>query len=711
MTDLNGTLSGWGRLGRSLLPVLICALVAALAAGQQTQERDLRVEKDVPLPAESVPAKVQIPRSYALVVGIAEYENLPEEQQLRYSERDAEAMYSILISPEGGNFRVENVHKLVGGEATLANLRRELEEWLPSVAEDEDRVLIYFAGHGFVVDGTPYLAPYDFDVKRIGETAYPMADLGHTFGAEIKAKWKVLLTDSCHSGAITPDSDIQTINRSLLDLNTSVFSLTASRDRERSFESADWGGGHGIFTYYVVRGMEGSADENRDGIVTADELAEYVRRNVREASGGAQNPTSDRGSFDANMLLAYVPTNIRAAAPAAPKFGALIIESNMDGVEVFVDGNSVGVVNKSEPLRLPGLTPGAHTIKGVKRGYEPDGPREEMVYPGQEKTVSIKIMILRRRKSAAVDAFDSGFESYQRGFAKNYLRAAERFEQALRIDPAYSQAALYLGRTYNALYEEAKAQKAFQKAIEIDPDYMEARASYAGMLLDIGDVDESIRQLNVVVQREPENDMALYLQAQAYRMRGMYPESIASATKSIALNPGNPEAHFWRAESLRLSESYEESVADYKEYLRLSDFNSKLAGKLNYYVLGFLIGNGKKRRAAQQDIWSDLRSLAHFGICDAERKLKRYAEAIRYCQLALTYDPEDPYIHYALGLTYARQAQEAGSIEPLAAACKHFRTMLDINSDMAEAEYARKNMASIDEYLRCSYVGKTTARR
>jgi uncharacterized caspase-like protein len=39
-----------------------------------------------------------------------------------------------------------------------------------------------------------------------------------------------------------------------------MFSLTASRDRERSFESADWGGGHGIFTYYVVKGLEGAAD-------------------------------------------------------------------------------------------------------------------------------------------------------------------------------------------------------------------------------------------------------------------------------------------------------------------------------------------------------------------------------------------------------------------------------------------------------------------
>lgn len=679
--------------------LLSLLLISIISAGfSQQAERDLKIEKDTPEPPK--PTSVHIPRSYALVVGIAQYQNLPPEQQLRYSERDAEAMYSILISPEGGNFRAQHVRKLIGQKATLTNLKRELEEWLPSVAEEGDRVLVYFAGHGFVVSGTPYLAPYDFDVKNVQSTAYSMADLSRVFGSMIKAKWKVMLTDSCHSGAISPDADIQTINRSLLDLSRSVFSLTASRDRERSFESPDWGGGHGIFTYYVVRGMEGMADENRDGIVTADELAEYVRRNVREATEGAQNPTSDRSSFDPNMLLAYVPTNIQAGAPAPPKFGTLIIESNMDGVEVFVDGNSVGVVSKGEPLRLPGLTPGAHTIKGVKMGYEPDGPREEMVYPGQEKTVSIKIMILRRRKKAAVDAFDKGLEFYEKGFAKNYRKAVTHFERALKADPTYSQAALYLGRAHNALYEETEAERYFRRAIEIDPDYLEARSSFAGMLLDVGNVDEAIRQLNVVTQRDKQDAMALYLQAQAYRMKDLYKESIDSARRAIQLDPAIPEAHFWLAESLRLSKSYKEASAEYREYLRLSDFDSKLAGKLNYYVLGFLVGHGKKRRAAQQDIWRDLRSMAYFGICDAERKESNFDTAIQHCQQSLSYDPEDPYVHYALGLAYARKAQSTGAIESLPAARKHFRAMLDINSNMVEAEYARKNIASIEAVLR-----------
>src|SRR3989440_12438550 len=99
-------------------------------------------EKDAGPVSIPGPQAVRIPRSYALVVGIANYQNLAAPQQLQFPERDAEAIYSILISTEGGNFRAENVHKLIGAKATLAGLRHELEEWLPSVTKDDDRVLI-----------------------------------------------------------------------------------------------------------------------------------------------------------------------------------------------------------------------------------------------------------------------------------------------------------------------------------------------------------------------------------------------------------------------------------------------------------------------------------------------------------------------------------------------------------------------------------------
>src|ERR1019366_454412 len=151
---------------RAKLGLLLFALAATPAFAQQPQQRDLKVER-----LDTVPAAkpLQIPVSYAVIVGIARYRNLADKEQLQFAERDAQSIFTALISPEGGNFRVENVHLLTGDKATLANVRREIGTWLPSVAKPDDRVLIYFAGHGFMFQGKGYLAPFDFQRDRTAE--------------------------------------------------------------------------------------------------------------------------------------------------------------------------------------------------------------------------------------------------------------------------------------------------------------------------------------------------------------------------------------------------------------------------------------------------------------------------------------------------------------------------------------------------------------
>lgn len=661
------------------------------------QNRDLKFKKEGTTKQGKV--TVNIPQSYALVIGIANYKNLPKAEQLKYPDRDAESIYTVLISSEGGQFPPDHVHKLINSQATLANIKYQLETWLPKVTKPDDRVLIYFAGHGFISKGVAYLAPYDLNLHHIASSALPMDELGKDIGGRIKGKWKVLLTDACHSGAITPEDNLMGVNHQLINLNTSLFSLTASRDREQSFESSKWGGGHGIYTYYVVKGLEGQADANGDGIVTADELDEYVRENVRNATNDLQNPTSGRSSFDPNMVLAYNPSHITAAHLPPPKYGTLVIDTNMDNTEVFVDGKSVGVINKGKALRLPGIQPGEHTIKGVHMGFEPDGPRQEMVYPGETTTVDVRILIARMRNRAAVKEFDRGMKLYTKGYRQNYIKAGHDFETALKLDPSYSTAALYAGRVYNALYEDQKALQFFREAISIDPDYMEARASYAAALLDSGQMTEAVRQLNVVTQRNPKDGMAWYLLSQAYAREGDYADGITSAEQAVKLTPNNAEAHFWLAESLRQKHECVRSENQYDQYLSLSDFNSGFGGKLDYYVAGFLFGMGHKKEASQQDIWKQLRGLAYTGLCDCEWMQKKFDTAIGYCQTALRYSPKDLYTNYRIALLFAEKYNADGNVGLLAAARAHFQEVIEQNPYTDEATRAKKYIANIDYVL------------
>jgi tetratricopeptide (TPR) repeat protein len=399
------------------------------------------------------------------------------------------------------------------------------------------------------------------------------------------------------------------------------------------------------------------------------------------------------------MRIAYLPANAKPADAPAPQFGTLIFESNMDEVEVFLDGKSIGVVSRGKPFAAPGLAPGAHTIKGVRMGYEPDGPRQETVYPGQESPVSINIHIPRRRSKQAEDLLDKGIEEYQKGYEPNYRKAAANFERVLAIDPGYSQAAFYLGLTYNGLFDESKAEQYYRKAIEIDPDYLEAHANYGGMLLDIGSVDEAIRQFNIVIQRQPRHVDALAMLSQAYRFKQLYPRSIEAASQAIAANAKVAEPHLWLADSLRLSSRFADARAEYQRYLDLSNFDSKFAGQLNYYVLGSLFGLGKKKRAGTTDIWKDLRSLAYFGLCDCEQRVNNYDAAIAYCQKALNYDSKDPFAHFALGLAFMKKAVNGNSVAELVPARKHFQEVIAINPDLDESNYARKNLSNIQAYL------------
>src|ERR1035441_3365168 len=108
------------------------------------------------------------------------------------------------------------------------------------------------------------------------------------------------------------------------------------------------------------------------------------------------------------------------------------------------------------------------------------------------------------------------------------------------------------------------------------------------MLLDRGDLDEAVRQLNAAVQKEKNNDTAWYLLAVALARKEAFDQSIQAAREAVRLAPNRPEAHFSLAEPLRMLKNWTDAESEYQRYLQLSDFDSKLAGKLNYYVLGSL---------------------------------------------------------------------------------------------------------------------------
>jgi uncharacterized caspase-like protein len=94
--------------------------------------------------------------------------------------------------------------------------------------------------------------------------------------------------------------------------------ITASDISESSFEDAKWGDGHGVFTYYLLRGLKGEADANHDGVVTAGELFNYLERSVRQATDGKQNPRAVAGIASGLTVATVAKTRAQLESPPVP---------------------------------------------------------------------------------------------------------------------------------------------------------------------------------------------------------------------------------------------------------------------------------------------------------------------------------------------------------------------------------------------------------
>ena len=713
---------------RLFLLVALIVLPALVSAQQSDQTK--QQSRDLVLAPKNKPIETRtaVPRGYALVVGIATYQNLDASKQLRYPESDADSFYRVLISHEGGAFPSENVHFLKGPQATLSNIRRELEEWLPSVAQPADRVVVYFAGHGFVQNGRGYLAPYDVQPDRLDATAYPMSTLGDVLANKVGAGWKVLLTDACHSGKVNAETTNDALEAQFKSLPTSFLTLTATTEREQSFEDPQLSTGYGFFTYYLVQAFNGYADNDPcDGRITADELIEYVRSNVRRYARErqlSQTPTA-RGDYEPEMLLGVAASCMSdgTADKSASMLGTAVVESNMDDVDLYVEGKLIGRMSKSKPLTLPSLPSGLHEFRGEREGYEPER-KEVMIAPGQEVAVSLRIRYVRKVKKPAENLNDEGEKLlFTRRSSMSLLnivpverkqseadlqKAASLFEKALQLDPSFAIPAYHLGQVNQLLLKYDESVAAFRRAIAIDQTHVDARIECAAVLIEQGDPDEAIRELTEAQRLEADNDVAYSMMARAYWDKGAWSRSVESADRAIALKPSNAQAHLWRADALRhlAAESrdpkeqlafYAEARNGYRSFLDLTNFSTGLGAKLAFHFIG--MGIGSRKHADRQGAYDSLRSAGFLGLCLSEQKVGNPLKARDYCKRALEHSPNDPIAYFLLGNVNRDLFNVRQTCSYLKDARSSYARMLELNPHLDESRNAKNYVGQIDGFL------------
>jgi uncharacterized caspase-like protein len=234
----------------------------------------------------------------AVLIGISKYQKLPQDLWLQYADADAAAMEKMLALPPG------HVTLLTNEQATTSAVRAALQAIGKS--SPADTVLILIAGHGTVDSRGAYILTYDADPDNLAATALPMAELQTLVQRDLAKTGRVVfLADVCRAATIG-NMKTATVGNAVEQLGEDsgeMLGLMAARPAELSIESPEFGGGHGAFTWSVLEGLSGKADADKDGVVSAGELIDYVRGNVSTLTHGKQHPR-DFGNMDNATKLA-----------------------------------------------------------------------------------------------------------------------------------------------------------------------------------------------------------------------------------------------------------------------------------------------------------------------------------------------------------------------------------------------------------------------
>ncbi|MDE6753235.1 MAG: caspase family protein [Muribaculaceae bacterium] len=217
--------------------------------------------------------------TYVVCVGISEYAS-PKVKNLRLPVKDAKDVAAFYRKA------TDNVTSLTGKDATKSEILKCLRNQFDKASET-DKIIFFFSGHGYPGG----FCPYEMTCIEEGLSYKEVISIM----AKSRAKGKFIFADACNSGAIR-----QTGKKPAKPQTNDVLLFLSSRGSEYSIELKN--DDNGMFTKFLLMGLKGGADNDRNRIVTAKELFLFVSENVKKRSGGRQHPVM-WGKFDDNLKI------------------------------------------------------------------------------------------------------------------------------------------------------------------------------------------------------------------------------------------------------------------------------------------------------------------------------------------------------------------------------------------------------------------------
>ncbi len=233
-------------------------------------------------------ASIKGAQTFAIVLGVSKYKYV---RPLAYADKDAILFKDYLKSPGGGSVKDENIFLLLNEKASNANFWGKGFQWLKAKnLQRGDKLFIYLAGHGDAIDEDQFFF-LGYDCNPAGDKnnylvsgAIQLFNLKKKIAAETTKGVEVFfIMDACRSNELPGGTTGQNfLNSAISEKKAGEIIMLATAAGQESLEDASIGTGQGLFTYYLVDGLNGVADSERnpDSKITFAEIQGYVNKNV-----------------------------------------------------------------------------------------------------------------------------------------------------------------------------------------------------------------------------------------------------------------------------------------------------------------------------------------------------------------------------------------------------------------------------------------------
>ena len=435
------------------------------------------------------PAMAPYRESWAAVIGIDAYQTWPK---LSYAANDAQAIRDLLIKKY--NFKDDHVFLLLDQHATRQNILSLLGDKLanPDLVKREDRVFVFFAGHGatrHLASGRDlgYIIPVDADLSNYEGEAISMTNF-QDIAEAIPAKHLFFVMDSCYSGlALTRGGGGVPIGNYLLEISrrTARQMFTAGGADQQVADNGP--NGHSVFTWTLLQALDGRADLNGDGVITATELAAYVTPAVSALShqtpAFGNLPGSEGGDFifELSHETEFLNENSAQLGEDAIKVNTEL-EQLKDEIQKQAAQNEelkkqlaaaeAQLQQERQNAQVPGAKPAlTATTTDAAANELPAATNDEGMRLYKEKKYKEAAAKFKEawqlQPTSALFANNAGFACFKLG---QYDDAVQWFLKTVSIDPNRAVAYLNLGDAYLQLGKKPEAKQAFEKYLQLQPN-------------------------------------------------------------------------------------------------------------------------------------------------------------------------------------------------------------------------------------------------